>query len=82
MPLSVGEKIGPYEILAPMGGGGVYRAKGSDPGSEPDELDPVLEDRARKLKESRCYPRAAMWSRYWGWTGRNGSSSTYARKRP
>ena len=85
MPLYVSEKLGPYEILAPIGAGGVggvYRAKGPDPGREPDELEPVLEDRARKLKESRCYSRLAMWSRYLGLTGRCGSSSIYARKRP
>jgi hypothetical protein len=82
MPLSVGEKIRPYEILAPIGAGGVYRAKGLDPGREPDELELVLQDRARKLKESRCYSRSAMWGRYLGLTGRSGSSSTYAREWP
>jgi serine/threonine protein kinase len=62
MPLSAGDKLGPYEIIAPLGAGGmgeVFRAKDTRLGREvaikvlPDHLSAQPEVRARFEREAR-----------------------------
>jgi len=55
MPLSVGDKLGPYEIPAPIGGGGmgeVYKAR--DP-----RLDRIVAIKVSKTESSECFEREA-----------------------
>jgi len=55
MPLSVGEKLGPYEVLAPIGAGGmgeVYKARDT-------RLDRIVAIKTSKTEFSERFEREA-----------------------
>ena len=55
MPLSAGEKLGPYEILAPIGAGGmgdVYKARDT-------RLDRIVAIKTSKVEFSERFEREA-----------------------
>lgn len=61
MPLSAGNKLGPYEILAPLGAGGmgdVYRAR--DPRLNRDVASKVSEERFSDRFEREARAVAAL----------------------
>jgi serine/threonine protein kinase len=83
LPLSPGTRLGPYEIAAPLGAGGmgeVYRAKDTRLGREvavkmlPQHLTSNPEIRARFEREAAARPKSERRDRSWA-----GPSSRTAR---
>jgi serine/threonine protein kinase len=69
MPLSAGTRLGPYEILSPIGAGGmgeVYRARDSRLDRDvaikvlPDHLSKNPQALARFVRETKAWPRSRI----------------------
>jgi hypothetical protein len=77
MPLSSGDRLGPYEVVAPLGAGGmgeVYRARDTRLGRDvalkvlPSEVANDIPRRQRFEREARSV--AATRQTFTGWAGR------------